>query len=52
MNRADGVRMTEKERRAEIEKLEKKMREAARLLEFEYAAALRDQIIKLRGEKS
>ena len=52
VNRADGVRMTEKERRAEIEKLEKKMREAARLLEFEYAAALRDQIIKLRGEKS
>lgn len=51
-HRADGVRMTEKERRDEIEKLEKKMREAAKMLEFEYAAVLRDQLIKLRGEKS
>ena len=49
--RKDGVRMTEAERRAEIEKLEKKMREAAKMLEFEYAAVLRDQLIKLRGEK-
>ena len=31
--------------------LEKKMREAAKMLEFEYAALLRDQLIKLRGEK-
>ncbi len=49
--RRDGVKMTETERRAEIEKLEKKMREAAKMLEFEYAAILRDQLIKLRGEK-
>ena len=49
--RRDGLKMTESERRAEIEKLEKKMREAAKMLEFEYAAILRDQIIKLRGEK-
>ena len=49
--RRDGIKMTESERRAEIEKLEKKMREAAKMLEFEYAAILRDQIIKLRGEK-
>ena len=49
--RRDGVKMTESERRAEIEKLEKKMREAAKMLEFEYAAILRDQLIKLRGEK-
>jgi len=26
------------------------MREAAKLLEFEYAAILRDKIVKLRGE--
>ena len=49
--RRDGIKMTESERRAEIEKLEKKMREAAKMLEFEYAAVLRDQLIKLRGEK-
>jgi excinuclease ABC subunit B len=33
-----------------IAKLEKEMREAAKLLEFEYAAQLRDRIIRLRGE--
>ena len=49
--RRDGVRMTEAERREEIARLEKKMREAAKMLEFEYAAVLRDQLIKLRGEK-
>ena len=49
--RRDGIKMTESERRAEIEKLEKKMREAAKMLEFEYAAILRDQLIKLKGEK-
>ena len=49
--RRDGVKMTEKERRAEIENLEKKMREAAKMLEFEYAAVLRDELIKLRGAK-
>lgn len=46
-----GVRMTESERREEIAKLERRMREAAKMLEFEYAAVLRDQLIKLRGEK-
>lgn len=49
--RRDGLKMTECERREEIAKLEKKMREAAKMLEFEYAAVLRDQLIKLRGEK-
>ena len=29
----------------------KQMREAARMLEFEYAAMMRDKIAKLRGEK-
>ena len=33
-----------------IAKLEKEMREAAKMLEFELAAALRDQIIELRGK--
>ena len=32
-------------------KLEKEMRKASKMLEFEYAAVLRDRIIKLRGEK-
>ena len=49
--RTDGVKMTAAERREEIARLEKKMREAAKMLEFEYAALLRDQLIKLRGEK-
>ena len=31
-------------------KLEKQMREASKMLEFEYAAILRDKIVKLRGE--
>ena len=46
-----GVKMTARERQAEIEKLEKQMRKAAQMLEFEYAAVLRDRLIKLRGEK-
>ena len=45
-----GVRMTESERKAEIARLEKQMKEAARLLEFELAAELRDQIIMLQGK--
>lgn len=45
-----GVKMTKKELEREIEKLEKKMREAARMMEYEYAAVLRDEIIRLRGE--
>ena len=45
-------RLTEQERAAEIAKLEKEMKEASKLLEFEYAAVLRDRIIELRGEKS
>ncbi|MBO6041275.1 MAG: UvrB/UvrC motif-containing protein, partial [Oscillospiraceae bacterium] len=46
-----GVKMTERERKAEIERLEKEMRKAARMLEYEYAAVLRDELIRLRGEK-
>ena len=43
-----GVKMTRAEKEKEIAKLEKAMREAARMMEFEYAAVLRDQIIELR----
>ena len=46
-----NVKMTRKEREREIEKLEKKMREAAKMMEYEYAAVLRDEIIRLRGEE-
>ncbi len=42
--------MTRPERMQLIAKLEKQMKEAAKMLEFELAAALRDQIIELRGE--
>ena len=44
-------KLTEQERAAEIAKLEKEMKEASKMLEFEYAAVLRDRIIELRGEK-
>ena len=33
-----------------IRKLEKQMQEASKMLEFEYAAILRDRIIELRKE--
>ena len=39
------------ERTAEIEKLTKEMKEASKMLEFEYAAVLRDRIIELQGGK-
>ena len=44
-------KLSDQERAAEIAKLEKEMREASKMLEFEYAAVLRDRIIELRGEK-
>ena len=44
--------MTKKERDTAIGRLEKEMREASRRLEFEYAAALRDQIIALRNQEA
>ena len=46
-----GVKMTERERREVIADLENKMRKAAKMLEYEIAAQLRDEIIRLRGEK-
>jgi len=46
-----GVKMTKVEKEKEIARLEKQMKEAARMMEYEYAALLRDQIIELRGSK-
>ena len=45
----NGVKMTKAEKEKEIARLEKQMKEAARMMEYEYAAVLRDQIIELRG---
>jgi len=42
--------MTVGEKKETVEILEKKMKEAVKLLDFEYAAELRDRIIELRGE--
>jgi len=44
----DGNALSKREREEAIAKLEKEMKEAAKMLEFEYAAVLRDRIIKLR----
>ena len=49
--RGTGKALTKQERAMEIARLEKAMTEAAKMLEFELAADLRDQIIRLRGEK-
>ncbi|MCD8341041.1 MAG: excinuclease ABC subunit UvrB [Clostridiales bacterium] len=45
-----GKQMTQAEIKAAVDRLEKQMRKAAQQLEFELAAALRDQIIELRGK--
>ena len=44
-----GVKMTKAEKEKEIARLEKQMKEAAKMMEYEYAAVLRDKIIELRG---
>ena len=46
-----GVKMTKAEKEREIARLEKQMKEAAKMMEYEYAALLRDQIIELRGKE-
>lgn len=46
-----GKQMTREERRALIDRMTKEMRNAAELLEFEYAAELRDKIEKLKKGK-
>ena len=45
-----GIKLTKAEKEKEIARLEKQMKEAARMMEYEYAAILRDQIIELRGK--
>ena len=51
VKKTGGVKMTERERKELIDKLEDKMRKAAKMMEYEIAAELRDEIIRLRGEK-
>ena len=48
--RGEVKSMTKAQKMERIAKLEKEMKEAAKMLEFELAAALRDQIIELRGQ--
>ena len=48
--RKSGKKMSHKEREATISKLTLEMKNAAKLLEFEHAAYLRDKIEKLRRE--
>ena len=45
-----GIKMTKAEKEKEITRREKQMKEAARMMEYEYAAVLRDQIIELRAK--
>ena len=47
---ARGKQLTAKERRVMIEKLTREMKEAAKMLEFEHAAFLRDKIKELSEE--
>ena len=47
---AEDRHLTKAQRMELIAKLEKQMKEASKLLEFEYAAELRDRIIALRGQ--
>lgn len=46
----DGKNLSKREKAALIDKLNRQMREAARMLEFEYAALLRDRIAELTKE--
>ena len=49
--RQSGKKLTKAETEREIQRLEKEMKEAAKMLEFEYAAILRDRLIELRKNK-
>lgn len=51
VKKSGNIKMTERERKELIAKLEDKMRKAAKMLEYEIAAQLRDEIIRLRGEE-
>jgi excinuclease ABC subunit B len=47
----EGVKMTARDRKDESARQETAPKTGAQMLEFEYAAVLRDQLIKLRGEQ-
>ena len=47
----DKTKLSKKDKERLIAEYTKQMKEAARLLEFEYAALMRDKIAKLKGEK-
>ena len=49
VTKTKGVKMTTREKNELIEQLEAKMKKAAQMLEYEIAAELRDEIIRLRG---
>ncbi len=51
-NDADKTVMSEKERARLVDKLTREMKDAARSLDFEYAAYLRDKIANLKGLKN
>ena len=50
-SRLSKQKLTDAQRRETIARLEKEMKQASKMLEFEIAAALRDQIIELRNQK-
>lgn len=52
IDKTTTVRLSKQQRMALIDKLTKEMREAAKLLEFEHAAYLRDKIESLRKDDS
>ena len=47
----DGKKLSAAEKAEQIKLLTAQMKEAAKLLEFEHAAYLRDRIEELKGEK-
>ena len=50
VQRKSGKKLTKPEVEQEIARVEKQMKEAAKMLEFEYAAILRDRLMELRKE--
>jgi len=48
--KGEKKRLSVKDAEVRIQELEKQMKEAAKMLDFEYAAVLRDQMIQLRGD--
>ena len=46
----NSKKLTKKERNILVDKLTREMKEAAKMLEFEHAAYLRDKIMELKNE--